>query len=255
MTRVIHSVMDKVFGYVRVSGKAQIDKDGPVRQREAIKDFCIRQNLELVEIFEDLAVSGTIAGEDREGFADLLVAAKEFGVKAVIVEKMDRLARDVVVSEYMIRELASSKLKLYSAELGLQDMVTHPTDEPSRTFIRQILAASAQYEKSALVLKLRAARKRKKEQTGKCEGQKGYGATKVEKITLNLISQLRESGSSWESICAMLNAAGNRKRNGSEWDAVNLYRIFTAAVKRQQQQNERTQLGHLLHISSGASDQ
>jgi len=206
-------------------------------------------------LYEDLAVKGTTEGADREAFVEMLLAAPEFGVTAVVVEGMHRLARDVVVSEQMIRELSANKIRLYSTEVGVQDMVTHPTDEPGRTFVRQILAAVSQYEKSALVLKLRAARKRKREKTGRCEGKIGYGKTREEVIMLNLVTQLRQGGASWTGITDMLNAAGHRKRNGSKWDAVNLYRVYSAAIKRHKHKVEREQHGHILHVSAGSADQ
>jgi hypothetical protein len=40
--------------------------------------------------------------------------------------------------------------------------------------IRQVLGAVSQFEKAALVAKLRAARERKKAATGKCGGRKSY---------------------------------------------------------------------------------
>ena len=47
------------------------------------------------------------------------------------------------------------------------------TSDPSRVMMRQIAGSFAQYEKSRLVSKLRAARDRKRT-TGKCEGRKSH---------------------------------------------------------------------------------
>jgi DNA invertase Pin-like site-specific DNA recombinase len=43
---------------------------------------------------------------------------------------------------------------------------------PTAILIRQVLGAVAQFEKAALVAKLKAARERKKRETGRCEGRK-----------------------------------------------------------------------------------
>ena len=45
-------------------------------------------------------------------------------------------------------------------------------ETPTAVMIRQVLGAVAQFEKAALVAKLRGARERKKAIAGKCEGRK-----------------------------------------------------------------------------------
>lgn len=50
-------------------------------------------------------------------------------------------------------------------------------DTPTAVLVRQVLGAIAQFEKASLVAKLAAARARKKEATGRCEGRKPLAAT------------------------------------------------------------------------------
>ena len=50
-------------------------------------------------------------------------------------------------------------------------------DDPTRKLVRQVLGAIAEYDKTMLVLKLKAARDRKKAKAGKCEGRKSYHET------------------------------------------------------------------------------
>jgi DNA invertase Pin-like site-specific DNA recombinase len=45
------------------------------------------------------------------------------------------------------------------------------SDDPTRKMMRQIAGAFAEYEKARLVAKLRAARIRKREEEGSCEGR------------------------------------------------------------------------------------
>ncbi len=92
------------------------------------------------------------------------------GVKAIIIEKLDRLARDLMVQEATIADLQKHGFTLISvAEPDL--MATDPT----RILMRQLMGAVAQYDKSQIVLKLRDARQRMKAATGRCEGRKPYG--------------------------------------------------------------------------------
>jgi hypothetical protein len=48
-------------------------------------------------------------------------------------------------------------------------------EDPTRVLIRQVLWAVSQFEKSVIVAKLRAARMRRRQQTGRCEGRKRFG--------------------------------------------------------------------------------
>lgn len=56
--------------------------------------------------------------------------------------------------------------------------------DPTRTLLRQMVSAIAEYEKNVIVLKLRGARQRMKAGTGRCEGAKPYGTREGEAATL-----------------------------------------------------------------------
>src|SRR5690349_23102280 len=92
------------------------------------------------------------------------------GVRVVIIEKLDRLARDLMVQESIIADLRKHSFELVSvAEPDLM------ANDPTRILVRQMMGAVAEYEKSQIVLKLRGARMRKKAATGRCEGRKPFG--------------------------------------------------------------------------------
>ena len=85
----------------------------------------------------------------------------------MLVENAGRFARDLAV------QLAGQELLLARGiELIPVDAPTYFTDpSPTAEFVRQILGAVAQFEKAALVSKLRHARDRKRAETGRCEGR------------------------------------------------------------------------------------
>jgi len=83
---------------LRASGVSQLGGDGFERQREAIKARAEAAGLALVNEFRDEGVSGTKGFEERPGLLATLKAAAESGA-VLLVEKADRLARDLVVSE------------------------------------------------------------------------------------------------------------------------------------------------------------
>jgi DNA invertase Pin-like site-specific DNA recombinase len=95
-------------------------------------------------------------------------------------------------------------------------------DDPTRTLIRQVLAAVAQFDKSVTVLKLRAARDRKRRREGRCEGRKPFGARPAEAQVLDRIRALRRKPKgrprlSIAAIAATLNAEGVPTRTGRPW--------------------------------------
>ncbi|MEN6484407.1 MAG: recombinase family protein [Syntrophobacteraceae bacterium] len=169
----------QAFGYVRVSGKGQVEGDGLVRQEEAIKQYATLHGIMVERIFRDEGVSGTL--ESRPALADLFVSLEKngHGIRTVIIERVDRLARDLMVQEAIINDLQRKDFNLVSVHEG-QDLLS---GDPTRTMIRQILGAVAQYDKSMTVMKLRAARDRKRVLKGKCEGRKSYPDAAPEIIT------------------------------------------------------------------------
>src|SRR5687768_17441790 len=102
--------------YVRVSGKGQADGDGPERQRQAIAKFAQASGLRIVEEYSDLGVSGTKELADRPGLARLIDRLESNGVRAVIVERADRLARDLMVQEVILSQFAKIGARILTAD-------------------------------------------------------------------------------------------------------------------------------------------
>ena len=145
--------MIKAFGYLRVSGKAQVDGDGFPRQREAIASFALAAGIEIVREFQENAVTGKTEWDDRPAWMEMMLSLN--GVTTIIIERLDRLARDLMVQEHIIADLKQRKITLIStAEPDLC------TDDPSRKLPRQIMGTIAEYDRAMIVLKLRGARKR-----------------------------------------------------------------------------------------------
>jgi len=160
--------MKKAYGYLRVSGKGQVKAEGLGMQETAIREYAKANGIEIVQIFKEKGVSGTL--ESRPALAELLVTLEQngHGVKTVLIQKIDRLSRDLMVQEGIIRDLKKNGFDLISAVEG-PDLLSN---DPTRKLIRQVLGAIAEYDKSMTVLKLRVARQRVKARTGKCEGRK-----------------------------------------------------------------------------------
>ncbi|MCX6630248.1 MAG: recombinase family protein [Candidatus Solibacter sp.] len=200
------------FAYLRVSGKGQIKGDGFPRQRAAIRKHASEHGLRIARVFEEKGVCGGMESADRPAWSQLMTALHADGVKTIIIEKLDRLARDLMVQEATIGDLQKHGFTLISvAEPDL--MATDPT----RILMRQLMGAVAQYDKSQIVLKLRGARQRMKAATGRCEGRKPFGAKLGEAATRDRIRSMRKNGATLQAICDALNADGIETRYGKIW--------------------------------------
>jgi DNA invertase Pin-like site-specific DNA recombinase len=220
----------KAISYLRVSGKGQIDGDGFPRQREAIQRWAKSNHYEIVDEFRDGGISGTSELTDRPGLSALFERVLSNGVRVVVVEKADRLARDLVVGELILRELRGAGVAVIEAENG-NDLSSGDDSNPTATLIRQVLGAVAQFEKTALVGKLRAARARQRNATGRCEGRKPYGFREGEAEVIAEIRQLRRKRkglepASFAKIAATLNKNGRPTRTGKPWHSETVRQIW-----------------------------
>src|SRR5580765_8254053 len=159
--------MTKAFAYVRVSGKGQVDGDGFARQSKAIKEYAAAHDIRIVKTFREEGVSGTTELENRPAFSDMMAELLSNGTKLVLIEKLDRLARDLMIQETIIGEMRKQGFDLIS--VMEPDLLQN---DPTRILMRQMFGAIAQYEKSMIVLKLRGARQRTRVKEGRCEGRK-----------------------------------------------------------------------------------
>ena len=166
--------------------------------------------------------------DDRDGLAQLVVRIKEADVDLVLVENASRLARDLLVGELLLRQLTGLKVQVIAADSGTD--LSASDGDPTRTLIRQVLGAVAEFEKSALVQKLAAARRRVKKANGRCEGPRPFGELPGEDKAVSRIRDLvrRQRGKkrrTYRQIADTLNTEGLKPRNAPAWTAANVHAV------------------------------
>lgn len=220
----------RVVSYLRVSSKGQIDGDGFARQREHIGRWITSNGAAHIAEFTEDGISGTSDLINRPALTRLVSYCLEHGpIHAVVVEKADRLARDLIVSEMLIRQFSEMGIRVIEAEGG--NDLTAGTDNPTATLIRQVLAAVAQFEKSSVVAKLRVARNRKRAETGRCEGAKPYGLVAGEDAVVRVIEGLRSEGLTCREIARELDRRGVPSRSGGKWSHSVVARVVSRSRK------------------------
>jgi len=201
----------KAFIYCRVSSIGQADGDGFTRQELACREYAAAHEIEIAEVFRD-SMTGKSDMEDRPAMAQMLVALEENGVRTVLIEKLDRVARDLLVQETIIGDMIR---RGYTVVSTMEPDLC--SKDPSRVLIRQIFGALAQYDRSMIVAKTRAARDRIRARTGRCEGRKPYGEYPGEAEVLLTMKAMRAEGSTYAQIADRLLLAGQLARSGKPW--------------------------------------
>ncbi len=112
--------------------------------------------------------------------------------------------------------------------------------DPTRTLMRQMLGAIAQWEKSVIVQKLYAARARIRRTKGRCEGRKLYGTSEHERMVIERVLNYQRQNMTIPAIARRLNDEGivprTKERAGkpTKWHPTMIQRIL-ARMERVQQ--------------------
>lgn len=221
--------MTKAFAYIRVSGASQVEGDGPERQERAIKLFAFQNQIQIEQVFFDGGVSGKKEWEDRPAWVEMLKAIAANGVRTIIVEKLDRLARDLMVQEHILRDLGKREVKLISAMEP--DLCA---DDPSRKLIRQVLGAISEYDRAMIVVRMRNAKVRLRAKGNKTDGAYVFGTHPEkprEKVVLDWMVQSYNNGCGFLEIAKALNEWGKTKpevrpRRARTWTAASVRRVL-----------------------------
>ena len=158
-------------------------------------------------------MSGADPVTDRPGFRAMLNRIAGNGVRCILVESPDRFARDLTVQLTGHDYLKGLGVTLIPA--SAPDFFTE--DTPTAVLVRQVLGAIAQFEKTSLVAKLKAARDRKEAATGKCGGRKTYAEARPDVVLL--AKQMHDQGMSLRKISVALATRGYVTAGGKPYVA------------------------------------
>ena len=223
----------RVLGYVRVSTEGQNGGDsfGLETQRDAIIKYCAANGQELVQIFEDPALSGSLEAFERPGLRAILETVQD-GDK-VIVARLDRIARDLYLSLWVEKEIRKAGAELIS--------ISEPYrwEDPTQKLFLNIIMSFAEFERSLITSRLSSGRKTKARQGGyaggkapigykECRGSKALTLDEEKASTVRRVFELRAAkpDASLKKIADILNDEGYTTKEGKPFHAMQVKRIW-----------------------------
>lgn len=217
----------KITAYLRVSTDQQAEHGlGLDVQRQAIRAWARQHGHQVTSWHTDAGISGSNGLDSREALPDAVAEVRDHRAAGLVIYRLDRLARDHVLQETLLAEIASLSGQVFSTMPGEQAVIEDDPGDPSRRLIRQVLGAVAEYERSLIRLRLSGGRRRKAERGGYAYGSPPYGyraegrqlvPDEDEQAALALIRQLSAAGQSVRSIAATLTAEGHQPKRGGTW--------------------------------------
>ena len=210
----------RVFWYLRVSSEEQALHGNWLNwQRWAIEDYADRNNLDIVKFYEDWWVSWKY--ESRKALDQMLRDLKKVNrnpdfpeIKYVVVDDIDRLARDIAVWIKKREEIRSTWAKILSLKQDLKD-------NPESNLMSTISMATKQYERENNARRVRSRQEQRLKDGYRCfvvplgykydKAKDGHGKVVVpDEPAFTAVSQWLKLLASWvianqQSLCNYLN--------------------------------------------------
>ena len=213
--------------YARFSSNNQREESIDAQLR-AIREYCEKENIELIAEFTDEAVSGKT--DDREDFQNMVnqLLKGHLQVDYVLVHKFNRFARNKFDS-------ALYKKKLRDIDIRVVSVTQKIDDTPEGELLEGFLETIDQYYSANLAVEVRKGL-RENALKGKHAGGQvlfGYSLDKdgyyVPNENAKIVKRIFEEyamGYSKTDICERLNAEGYRNQRGKKFNTRTIYDLL-----------------------------
>ena len=218
----------KAIGYVRVSTDKQVREGVSVEnQVERIREFCERDNLDLVDIIRDEGISGG-KNRTRPGFVKLLETIETDEIDAVVLYSLERLSRDMLTILSLERYLDQFDVTLYTVE----GKIDTSTIDGWMSF--SMKAFMGEMERRQVKSRTKKAMEHMKK-NGRVVGDIPFGFKREgdllveipeEQSIITRVNEMYSQGKNLSSITKKLNEDGITTRNGNGWDTTQVRRLI-----------------------------
>ena len=238
--------MPVAFGYVRVSGLAQVrDGEGLSMQRSRIEGWCTYQQLPVATIESDEGISGA-SMDNRLGLRRVLRAVLKAAERdehpVLVTYKLDRLGRNALDVQEVLATLLDAGVRVVALGDGIDS--ASGLGGSLLKLLTSILATFAELEKETIRGRLLAGRQHAKAKARLYACEPPYGQQRespqtrelvpdgLEQAALERARALRAEGHSYRQICAMLTSEGHRPRRAASWHPAVVQRMVVGRPAR-----------------------
>lgn len=157
----------KAVAYYRISTR---DKQDIGMQEKAVRDYCERENIELIKEYSDIGESGK--KESRPKFDLMLEDMRTKLIDCIIVYKLDRIGRSLSHLVKLFEEFNKKKIDFISITQSIN------TTTPEGRMFLHILMVLSEYERELTISRINTGLKRAKSEgkiLGRPKGAKDKG--------------------------------------------------------------------------------
>jgi len=217
----------KTVAYMRISDKGQEAGNGIEQQRISILAWALHNNVQIDEWVSE-TVTGTTA--DREEITRLLTEASQGSLTRLVVDRLDRFARKLVVSEQLYAQFTAAGVEVVAATVKLED-------SPTGNLVRQLLGSVAEFQRAEWLGRMKQAKAASIKRRGSFRGGRaatgfrsvGGGALAIDDRGADLVRlchQLRSSGASLRNIVDVVHTRGFRTSNNTRIEVGTIHKIL-----------------------------
>ena len=117
--------MVRAVGYARVS----VREEDIMNQVKAIEEYARKNNIELLAVFKDRAVTGASDPFKREEFLKMYNYCKENDIKTILIYDLTRLGRSLVTSIQALKKLLDEGFEIYFIRHNMKANLKDPTSK------------------------------------------------------------------------------------------------------------------------------